>query len=395
MTHRRLSRTLAGLTMVMLVVGGGLVVAHYLQAPGTPRTPWLAFMLLGLTATGVGAVVASRRPQNPIGWLLLVLGVTSGVQLVTGEYATYNTYVLQDNLPAAQVSGWICGLASVLSLALLSFVLLLFPNGRFLSRHWQRFGHLAVLLIAVSATGVAVLPGEMGLTPGIENPFAVSLDNPVLRTVGAASWELGLGAPLMVCALAGVASLFVRSRTGDAEHRAQLKWVLYAAGVGFSAIVLSSALVPVLGEWLPEAVWNVALASIPVAVGVSILRYRLYDIDRLVSRTVTYGLLTALLVAIYVSSVGAISQLSPTGNSLAVAASTLAVAGIFQPLRRRLQGAVDRRFNRGRYDAERTLEAFSLRLRDEVDLDAMQAELLAVVQQTVQPVAVGLWLRRT
>lgn len=252
-----------------------------------------------------------------------------------------------------------------------------------------------MLLIAVSVAGVAVLPGEMGLTPGIENPFAVSLDNPVLRTVGAARWEIGLGAPLMVCALTGVASLFVRARTGDVEQRTQLKWVLYAAGVGFSAIVLSAALVPVLGEWLPEAVWNVALASIPVAVGVSILRYRLYDIDRLVSRTVTYGLLSGLLIAIYVGSVGAISQLTPTGNSLAVAASTLAVAGMFQPLRGRVQGAVDRRFNRSRYDAERTVEAFSLRLRDEVDLDAMKTELLTVVQQAVQPVTVDLWLRRT
>lgn len=395
MTRRWLPWALTGLTMVMLVVGGGLVIAHSLQASGTPRAPWLALMLLGLTATGVGAVVAARRPDNPIGWLLLLLGVTSGVQLLTSQFATYNTYVLQDNLPAAQVSGWICGLASVLALALLSFVLLLFPSGRFVSRRWHRFGRLAVLLIAVSAAGVAVLPGEMGMTPGIENPFAVSLDNPVLRTVGAARWELGLGAPLMVCVFAGVASLFVRSRAGDVEQRTQLKWVLYAAGVGFSAIIVSAALAPVVPEWLDEAVWIVAVASIPLAMGVSILRYRLYDIDHLVSRTVTYGLLTGLLVAFYVGSVGAISQLTPSGNSLAVAASTLAVAGIFQPLRQRLQGAVDRRFNRGRYDAERTVEAFSLRLRDEVDLDAMQTELLTVVQQTVQPVAIGLWLRQT
>lgn len=393
---RRLPWALAALTMSMLVLGGSLVVAtHLQQAPGTPRAPWLAFATLGLTATGVGAVVAARRPDNPIGWLLLVLGVTSGVQLLTSEFAMYNTYVLQDNLPAAQVSGWILSMTSVLTLAVLSFVLLLFPNGRFVSQRWHQFGRLAVLLIAVSAAGVAVLPGEMGLTPGIENPFAVSRDNPVLRTVGAARWELGLGAPLMVSALAGAASLFVRSRTGDAEQRAQLKWVLYAAGVGFSAIVLSAALVPVVGEWLSDVVWNLTLASIPLAVGVSIMRYRLYDIDHLVSRTVTYGLLTGLLVAIYVGSVGAISQLTPTGNSLAVAASTLAVAGMFQPLRRRLQGAVDRRFNRGRYDAERTLEAFSLRLRDEVDLEAVQADLLAVVSQTVQPVTVGLWLRRS
>ncbi len=177
------------------------------------------------------------------------------------------------------------------------------------------------------------------------------------------------------------------------EQRAQLKWVLFAATAGAGSTLLTALLRPVVGDWLNTLVWNVALSIIPVAVGISILRYRLFAIDRLISRTVSYGLVTGLLVAVYAGLVTAVSRLTPTGNSLAVAMSTLAVAALFQPLRRRVQAVVDRRFNRPRYDAARTIETFSLELRDQVDLEVLAADLLGVVHQTMQPAKAGLWLR--
>ncbi len=392
--RRRLPWVLWAVTMVLIIFGVGLVVAHFLKSPAAPRPPWLAFTLDALTFGTVGLIVAIRRHDNPIGWLFLVIGVMSGAALVTGEYAMYVRYVLHDALPGASVSAWICAMAALVVLGVLPFVLLLFPSGQFLSQRWRRFAPVVVLLTTVSGLAIAFGPAPSdGLTPGLENPFAISTDNPAVRAFASGRFELAVGAPLIFCTLAAVASLLVRWRSSQPDQRAQLKWVLFAAAVGFGAIVVSAALIPLLGDWLSELLWILALPAIPVACGVSILRYRLYDIDRIVSRTVTYAALTGLLVASYAGLVTAVSRLTPSSSSLAVASSTLAVAALFQPLRRWLQGAVDRRFNRARYDAARTVEAFRLQLRDEVDLEAVRTDLLSVVRQTLQPESATLWLR--
>ena len=291
--RRRLPWVLWAVTMVLIIFGVGLVVAHFLKSPAAPRPPWLAFTLDALTFGTVGLVVAIRRHDNPIGWLFLVTGVMSGAALVTGEYAMYVRYVLHDALPGAPVSAWICAMTSVVVLGVLPFVLLLFPSGQFLSQRWRRFAPVVVLLTTVSGLAIAFGPAPSdGLTPGLENPFAISTDNPAVRAFASGRFELAVGAPLIFCTLAAVASLLVRWRNSQPEQRAQLKWVLFAAAVGFGAIVVSAALTPVLGDWLSELLWTLALPAIPVACGVSILRYRLYDIDRIVSRTVTYAALT-------------------------------------------------------------------------------------------------------
>jgi hypothetical protein len=391
--RRRLPVPLWVVMLILVVAGDGLLLAHQMRSPGTLSPIWPAATLDGLAFGSVGVVVATRRAENPIGWLFLTIGVLSGVQLLTGEYAMYDRYVLHDSLPGASVSGWVSGLVSVAVLGLLPLVLLVFPDGRFLSHGWRRFGKVAVLLSAASALWVALTPGELGLSPGIDNPFGVESDNAVLRVVAGATFELTVGAPIFVCLMAGVVSLVLRWRSSGPEQRAQLKWVLFAATAGFSAILLTALLIPVAGEWLNNAVWSVALAVTPVAVGVSILRYHLFSIDHIISRTVSYTVITGLLVVVYAGLVTAVSRLTPTGGSWAVAGATLAVASLFQPLRRRVQAVVDRRFNRPRVDAAATIEAFGLQLRDQVDLAALAADLLAVVRQTMEPASASLWLR--
>jgi hypothetical protein len=389
---RWLPLLLWAVTVVLTLVGDAILVAHRVRSPSTVWDIGPSVTLNGLAFGTVGLLIAVRRRENPIGWLFLAAGVLSGVQLLTGEFAMYDRYVLHDRVPDAAVWGWINGFAALVLLALLPFVLLLFPDGHFLSPRWRRFVPVAVVLPTLSTLAWLVVPGELGLTPGIDNPFGVE-GSAVIDALTARSFETSIGAPIFVCLLVGVASMVMRWRGSGREQRAQLKWVLFAAAAGILSTLLTGLLKPVVGDWLNSAVWNVALSIIPVAVGISILRYRLFAIDRLISRTVSYSLVTGLLVAVYAGLVTVVSRLTPTGNSLAVAMSTLAVAALFQPVRRRIQNLVDRRFNRSRYDAARTVEAFRTRLRSQVDLDTVRADLLMVTRDTMQPTAAALWLR--
>jgi hypothetical protein len=380
-------------TMLLLTVAGDVIMLMYwLRSPGPTWEDGPTISLNGLAFGTVGLLVAVRRRENPIGWLFLAGGVLSGFQILTGEIAMYDRYVLLDRELHAAVWGWINGLASLVFLALLPFVMLLFPDGRFLSRRWHRLVPSAVALPLLSAIAWLLVPGEVGLIPGVDNPFGVD-GNAVLTALAARPFETGIGAPIFVCLLVGVASLLVRWRASGSEQRAQLNWVLFTTAAGFCSILLTSMLIPTLGSWPNTVAWNVALSGIPVAVGISILRYRLFAIDRIISRTVSYGLVTGLLVAVYAGLVTAVSRWTNTDSPLAVAMSTLAVAALFQPLRHRVQAVVDRRFNRPRYDAARTIETFTLELRDKVDLEVLAADLLTVVHQTMQPARAGLWLR--
>jgi hypothetical protein len=354
-------------------------------------------ILLALWAVSnatVGAIVAIRKPAHRIGWLLVAIGLLLAVDSVAEQYARYGLLAGLGSVPAVQAMAWVGFWLDAPALFLLLFVILLFPNGQLPSRRWRPVAWLLAIAAAAGA-GVALRPGELPELAPIRNPFGVQ----------GATWALELLETGSLVVFAGVVvalavSLLRRLQRAQGLERSQLKWFAYAVAlVGVSLAVHLAALT--VGFPLVESatlvVLLVAILGVPVAIGIAVLRYRLYDIDRLINRTLVYGLLTALLAGVYALVVLVLGQLfgGIGGNppSWVVAGATLTVAALFQPARRRIQAVVDRRFNRGKYDAARTVEAFSARLRDEVDLDALLAELLAVVDQTMQPTAASLWLR--
>jgi hypothetical protein len=330
----------------------------------------------------VGALIVGHRPENAVGWILAAIALLAVLGALAEEYATFAS---ARHLPGPVLAAWFASWAWYPTITLvLLFTPLLFPDGRPPSPRWRPLAWLAGATTAAFTVLAAVQPTlELG-AGRVANPIGVAaVGNPEQSTAGTVLVDL-----IGVLVVAAVASLVVRFRRSRGEERLQLKWFTYAC-----------ALLPlvVLSDQLPDALSNlrfaVVVSCLPVAAGVAILRYRLYEIDRLINRTLVYGLLTVLLGLGYAAVVLGLGRLLPQGSSLAVAGATLAVAAVFQPARRRIQQAVDRRFNRRRYDAARTIEAFSGRLRQQLDLDTLSAELLAVVDQTVQPTAAGLWLR--
>ncbi len=350
-------------------------------------------VLVGLF-TVLGTLLALRQPANPIGWLMTVGGLTAGVNSAARSIVTS---ALEDGrevssaLSFLAVFGeWIWPLSVLCSIGL---PLLLFPDGRVRSARWNW-----VLRAMLLGAAVAVISGILTTEPIYSEPVA-PLISP-WAVAGLASWtDAGVdvgGSLLLIPMVIALAGIVIRGRSASGTERQQLRWVsrgAVLAVVGF-AVYPVAEIVDLPGA-LVTLVSALGFACLPLSVAVAALRYRLYDLDRVVSRTVTYGVLTGLLVASYAGLVTAVSRLTPSSSSLAVASSTLAVAALFQPLRRWLQGAVDRRFNRARYDAAHTVEEFSLRLRDEVDLEAVRADLVGVVRQTMQPDTVLLWLRDT
>ena len=335
----------------------------------------------------VGCVLVARRPDNRIGWIFTAVGLLTMAAILAEGYTTFAYVTHPGPLPGRLVAAWVfTWIWLPIGMLTVVFPLLLFPTGRSLSPGWRPVSWLAVGgTVAWTVVG-ALNPSLDVVTGTIPNPIGVAGANPNAGLVGAV-----LNGLLLFLLAAAIVSMAVRFRRSRGVERQQLKWFAYAGAMVVLAI-LSTNVVPGLGN-LP---W-VMVVALPVAVGIAILRYRLYDLDRLINRTLVYGLLTALLAGVYAGVVLVLGQLfgGVAGNppSWAVAGATLAVAALFQPARRRIQAVVDRRFNRRKYDAARTVEAFSVRLRDEVDLDALSTELLAVVDQTIQPTAVSLWLR--
>ena len=348
--------------------------------------------LAALTAGLVGVVLASRRPRHPVGWLLLTLGLCLATSGAAAGYVPYGLVVRPGVLPAAHLVARLYPTVTDAALAALGFVLLLTPTGSPPSPRWRWWawgsaGATAVLLVAAT------------IVPGSLDPDALVAGGPQeFRAFGGAlrAANQAAQAAAILAILAGTASLVVRFRHARGIERQQLRWVALAAGLMGVAMAAVAVLVAAgevdLAGWV--AVLGVAL--LPLATGAAILRYRLYDLDRIISRTVAYGLLTLLLGGGYAVVVLGLGQLlGRRSPSLVVAGATLAVAAAFQPARRRVQQVVDRRFNRRRYDAARTIEGFSAWVRQQVDLDALTSELLAVVDQTMQPTQVALWLRRS
>jgi hypothetical protein len=342
-----------------------------------------------VSAATVGAVLAGRRPRHPVGWLLLAFAVCLAANGVAGEYAPYGLQARAGALPAAAWVAMYYPATALAGLACLGLVLLLVPTGSPPTRRWGWWawltvGALAVLLLAMP---FAPRPPDWRYQV-VDNPLDLRPFDGVLLLVNRAALAVtALGI------LVGAGSLVVRFRRARGVEHQQLLWVVLAAALTGAGMLASLVLVAAGDEILVGWVSGVCLMFLPLATGAAVLRYRLFDLDRIISRTLSYGLVTVLLGLGYAGAVLGLGRLLPQGSSLVVAAATLAVAGVFHPARRRVQAMVDRRFNRRRYDAARTIEAFSARLREEVDLDTLTAELLAVVNQTMQPTEVSLWLR--
>jgi hypothetical protein len=338
-------------------------------------------------AATAGAVLAARRPRHPVGWLLLALGLLLVADGVALGYASYGLLARPGALPAADYVAVYLGRNAIPLAACLGFMLLLTPTGSLPSPRWRWWARIAAAAPLLALVWLTLQPLE-DLFQSVANPLAMpglAGPPPVVAAVTVVATLL----PISI----GAWSLVVRFRRARGVERQQLRWLALAAAlvaVGVLVIaVLAVAGIEALLGWL----FGGCVALLPVAAGASILRYRLYDLDRIISRTLAYGLLTILLGSAYAGVVLALGRLLPQGSSLVVAGATLAVAAVFQPARRHVQRAVDRRFNRRRHDAAHTIQAFSGRLREQVDLDTLTAELLTVVEQAMQPTQASLWLR--
>jgi hypothetical protein len=342
----------------------------------------------------VGALVASREPRNSIGWLFCAVGVPFGLSGVAHGWAVYTLFANPGALPAGEEAAWLANWVFVPPLfAIPPLLFLLFPDGRPLTRRWRPVTWLVAVAVVATTVGSALEPGRLEEPPfkAIDNPMGVDGAGQVLEGVSGAGFIA-----LFLAILLGAASLVRRFRHARGDERQQLKW--FATAAALFALACVAALSPWMGssDTVGQFLILLAFVAIPIAAGVAILKYRLYDVDLVINRTLVYGALTAILAGAYLGSVLVLQlALGPLteDNDLAIAGSTLAVAALFRPARRRIQAAVDRRFYRRRYDAARTLERFGGRLRDEVDLDALGSELRAVVSESVQPVHVSLWLR--
>ena len=353
--------------------------------------PLMALMLVSFST--VGAVIAARRSDNAVGWSLLVISLALGVAFVGQVYADYTLVAAPGSLPGGAVAVWLSLWIPVPALVAATFFCLLFPDGRPLSHRWRSVGRLELTGGVLLMLGLSLRPGTLDERnyPGARNPVGIEGAGRLLEGTTTVGTALAL-----VALLLAVVSMIVRFRRSIGVERQQLKWIVYAGAVAAGGFALTLFLSGPLANAV-FALAFLAFIGVPVAAGVAILRYRLYEIDTLINRTLVYGSLTATLIGMYFGGIVVLQRLFVilTGekSTLAVVASTLAIAALFNPLRRRLQGFVDRRFYRRKYDARKTLEAFSGKLRDETDLEALNNELVGVVRETMQPVHLSMWLR--
>jgi hypothetical protein len=343
----------------------------------------------------LGGLIASRRPDNPIGWMICAAALANAMDYFADGYAMYAVLAEPNSLPAGLVAAWMSNWVPMLSLGLLPLFLLLFPTGRLPSRRWRPVAIFAGLLYVALPVGYALLPGSLTTFPSVENPLG--REGAAGEIVPGVDQELAWMV-FVLTSLVSLVSLVLRFRRSRGEERQQIKWVAYAAALIATYLFVDS----IFGEALDPVspILNaVFFGSLWVAIGVAILKYRLYDIDRVINHTLVYGLLTTALVAVYFGGVAAAQAIfrTLTGQEdqpqLAIVVSTLAIAALFNPLRHRIQSIIDRRFYRRKYDAAKTLEAFSAKLREETDLDALSDDLVGVVRETMQPAHVSLWLR--
>jgi hypothetical protein len=401
-----LAWSLAALSVAMFLAGAVLTVSSlYSGTAAQPSSDWgtagplsgLLVFLPFLAFPLVGALIASRRPENPIGWICLAAGLFWMYIVVEDSIPGAAPY--PETIDALILWLWVppVGLLGI-------YMILLFPDGRLPSRRWRPLAWLSGAVMVLASLAVTLTPGPLPNHPGVRNPLGLE-GYPVVAQALTGAIVL-----LPICILASALSLVWRYRHSGGEVRQQIKWVAFAAslvGIMYAVTLVSGLFLtpetfsngqgaPLWLALLQDAVL-ISYAGVPIAVGFAVLRYRLYDIDVLINRTLVYGSLTTRLVAVYVIGVVGLQAifrgLTGQESTLAVVASTLAIAALFNPLRRRVQTFVDRRFYRKKYDARKTLETFSGRLRDETDLHTLSGDLVAVVRETMQPAHVSLWVR--
>jgi hypothetical protein len=372
----------SAVTVALQVVNGS-----FQRDPGVNLALWLAFTAFMV----VGAVIVAHRPGNAIGWLFSAVGLLSVTGVLAMEYARYGYITRPGSLPGAVVAAWYQQWWTPMLLLVFVLTLLLFPTGRLLTARWRPVAVAAVTatagMVALNALQPTLTLSDTGYRVG--NPIGLGAAQDLQDgAVGAL-----LAGLLLICTGAAILSVVLRFRRSQGVERQQLKWFSYAAVL---AVLVELALDNVPAVRFLAVPFGLVIALVPTAAGIAILRYRLYDIDRIINRTLVYALLTAVLGLGYAGAVLVLGQLFGVGEgtpSWAVAGATLAVAALFQPARRRIQAAVDRRFNRRKHDAAQTIQVFSSRLRDQLDLDTLATELLTVVDQTMEPTRVSLWLR--
>ena len=398
----RLTRALWPLSVLSVIVWA---VFRSLNTPiptGAYQTP-LVFeiwgLLLFMSFATVGALVVSRRAKNPVGWIFCALGLSFTIGVASGQYAMHALLSSPAPLPGGQVALWLEALlGSPIAFALFALVLLLFPDGRLLSRRWRLVIWLDFIVIVV-LVAASFRPGPLETSSlDVANPFGIQEAGALLKAFAAVGMYL-----TATVTLAGAVSLLLRFRRSRGDERLQLKWFAFSGaifgvvvGTGVVLFSLPPSLGPGLLSWLWPVLFLSGASTIPVATGIAILHYRLFDIDVIINRTLVYGVLSVSLVLVYIGCVVflqyAFRALTGSESQLAVVVSTLAIAALFNPFRRRIQEFIDRRFYRRKYDAAKTLEAFSAKLRDETDLEALNDDLVGVVRETMQPTHASLWL---
>lgn len=388
------ARTVARVASAILAYGVAVIVASFLLGLATPGLPpELDTSLVNVYGVSIvafallGALIAIRRPGNRFGWLLSALAFIHATGYLFAAIAGYLLYTDPPSRPAGELLAWLFVWTAQLHYAPeVTFVFLLFPDGRLPSRRWRALAWLTATATVVSTVAIAVLPGPLPVY-GFANPYA--LGGPLPFALASVTFVVGVG-----CLIACVASLVVRYRSADGDLRQQLKWFLYGGAVA----VVAALLFLVTGLAIAQAAELVSGVTIVMAAAaaIAIFRHHLYDIDQLINRTLVYGITTGGLALAFFGLVVVFQSLlhSFTGGSeIAVAASTLGTVALVGPIRQRAQDGVDRRFYRSRFDSMRTIDEFSVRLRDQVDLDAVRADLLATVRQTMQPAHASVWLR--
>jgi hypothetical protein len=399
-----LAWSLAGLSVIVFVAGVPLYVLS-----SSARVTGIIGELLGgalfLVFPVVGALIAARRPRNPIGWILLADGLVFNLSGTLDYYSDYGI-ARAGSLPLvvgmATINNWLW----VPAVGLMgTFVFLLFPDGRLPSRRWRPVAWLSGLTIVLVCIQVGLTPGPLEGLGGVRNPVGFMVF-PWMKSVPYILIPL-----FLLCMVLSVFSLVLRYRHSRGEGRQQIKWIAFAAsliGTLYLIAMIGSIVYPQKTWFAPGSpLWQISLEYaaflsfplVPVAIGFAMLRYRLYDIDIIINRALVYGSLTATLALVYFGSIASIQTLfrTITGQEqqpqLAVVVSTLAIAALFNPLRHRIQSFIDRRFYRRKYDAAKTLDDFAARLRDEIDLEALGGDLVSVVSETMQPAHVTLWLK--
>jgi hypothetical protein len=387
---------LSALAFSLALVVLGLVLAtanRYVENEIATYT--FNLVVAALAFSTVGVLVAYRQPKNLVGWLLLGIGALYATELFAGNYGVYTLVTNPGSLPGEVVGAWLTSWVWIFGGSLVLFVFLFFPDGKLPSPRWRPVAWLVLANTVLAVAPFAFDPGplsEFSERVHVVNPVGIAGSAGMLGVFSRASFVL-----LIPISLALIFAMFVRFRRARGDERQQIKWVAYGVAMFALAVIVASAWPSLDGTLVGGALFLVGFLAIPTAMAVAILQYRLYDIDVVINRTLVYTALTTVLGLLYFASIALFQAvlivLTGQTSQIAVVASTLLIAALFNPLRRRTQSFIDRRFYRKRYDAAKTLEAFSTRLREETDLDRLGGELVSVVHETMRPEHASLWLR--